>query len=240
MKQETIPHLQVPSDKQDKFVKPIDLRIYLEMRKYEDWETNTTFVSESKLAKDLSVSRNTIKTAIENLIADEYISKKQINARRVQYTFNPYKKFECFTQDFLNFDKIPIKDQSILIALQKLMIFDDGITGKISYSNPEIANKLNISEATLYRSEQSLRKANILTTVNNQLRNKETGCATQTKIFNLKEYCQHMIYAIMQNRARIEENTKEIQYLKDKVEAQGKLIQKLLAERKIENPEFIL
>ena len=49
-----------------------------------------------------------------------------------------------------------------------------------------------------------------------------------------------MIYAIMQNRARIEENTKEIQYLKDKVEAQGKLIQKLLAERKVENPEFIL
>ena len=98
MEQETIPHLQVPSDKQDKFVKPIDLRIYLEMRKYEDWETNTTFVSESKLAKDLGVSRNTIKTAIENLIADEYISKKQINARRVQYTFNPYKKFECFAR----------------------------------------------------------------------------------------------------------------------------------------------
>ena len=103
-----------------------------------------------------------------------------------------------------------------------------------------IANKLNISERSLYYAEQSLRKANILTTVNNQLRNKETGCATQTKIFNLKEYCQHMIYAIMQNRARIEENTKEIQYLKDKVEAQGKLIQKLLAERKVENPEFIL
>lgn len=213
---ENLKHTQLPSDRPDLFVKPKDLLVYCMLRQYEDWNTNDTFVSVATIAKDLNISIPTVQASLKNLEQDGYITIGKLGKKNL-YHFNPYKKFEGFSQEFLQNNNLTLEEKAYLTALQKIMRTDDGHTGKISYSNKDIAKMLNISERTVYTLEKSLVSKKFLTIVNNKMRDLETGCITKTKIFNLKDYGQEIVFILKAHHEQIKQNTKDIHKLEETI-----------------------
>lgn len=89
--------------------------------------------------------------------------------------------------------------------------------GKISYSNEVLADKINCSTRSIYRYDRSLQEKNYLTIVDNKMRDLETGCLTKTKIFNLNDYSQQIVFILRAHHDQIIENTNAIAALKEEV-----------------------
>ena len=94
---------------------------------------------------------------------------------------------------------------------------------------------------------KSLVNKNYLTILKNESKDLETGCLTDTKIFKLSEFGQAIIWTLKNHEDRINENTENIEDLKDKyndmkdkVESQQKLIEALLRAQNIEPDKFIV
>ena len=119
--------------------------------------------------------------------------------------------------------------------------------GKVSYTNKELAEKINMTESTISRTNNSLIRKNYLTIVKNEARDIESGCKTDTKIFNLNKLGQAIIWVLQNHEERIEQNTEDIlklkidnQDMKRQLEEQKKLIDKLLKEREKEHTKYTI
>ena len=109
-------------------------------------------------------------------------------------------------------------------------------------------------ESTIRKCDKELENKNYLTILKNEIRDLETGCFTNTKIFKLGELGQAIIWTLKNHEDRINENTENIEDLKnnyidikdkyndmkDKVESQQKLIEALLRAQNIEPDKFIV
>jgi Mn-dependent DtxR family transcriptional regulator len=222
------------------FINPRDILVYLVLKTHENWESHQTFISISTIARETNLTPPTVSKSLRNLERDQYIKIDKVG-RKHYYTFNPYKNFEGFSKEFLNNPNLTIGEKGYLAAIQKYMRTDDGVTGKISLTNKALAEKVNLSERSIYRYDQSLQNKNYLTIVDNKMKDLETGCSTKTKVFNLNDYGQEIVFILKAHHDKINEHEDRLAKLEkefdDKLiklekesEEKNKLIQALLAE----------
>lgn len=132
--------------------------------------------------------------------------------------FNPYKQFEPFSYEFLDRKDLSFLEKSYLVASQQFMFKD----GEDAYSNRELADKINMSIASISRCNKSLEAKEFLTTVQNESRDSVTGVLTDTKIFHLNKFGQAVVGILMNHENRITENSEEIKTLKDQMQQTNK------------------
>lgn len=207
---ENLKHIQVPSDKTKEKITPKDLLIYCVLKEYENWETHETFVGISAIGDKLGLSSPTVSKSLKALAKEDYIEIIQRKGKSNVYRFNPYKNFEGFSPEFLDNSSLSANEKAYLIAMQQYMRTEDGEVGKISFSNKDISEKINLSENTIRKLDNSLKAKNYLTIVDNKLRDIETGCSTKTKIFDLNKYGQEIVFLLRSHHEQISQNTEDI------------------------------
>lgn len=210
-------HTQVPNEMSENDLTPKDQLIYLAIKSYQNGKDGLCNPSLQKIAERSGASIPTIRSSIKRLEDKEYIIIKK-NGRGQRYEFSPYKKFEPFSKEFLENDDISFTTKSYLVASQQYMYQDVEGFGKISFPNTELAERINMPESTIRKCNQELKSKSYLTIIENESRNIETGCKTETKLFNLNELGQAVIWALKSHEDRIVKNTEDIEVLKREME----------------------
>lgn len=76
--------------------------------------------------------------------------------------------------------------------------------GKISFSNRELSRLSGVPETTIRDSNNELKNKQYLDILNNELRDQETGCKTETKVFHLADLGQAIIWVLNNHEQRIQ------------------------------------
>lgn len=238
-------HTQVPNNMAQDGLTPRDQLVYAVLHSHNNKE-NICFPSLQVLSEESQLSIPTIRSSIKSLEDKGYI-KVEKKGRRNYYYFKKYINFEPFGPEFLKKKDITPTTKAYLIAAQQFMFKDIKGVGKISYSNRELAKQINMPESSIRSSNKELERNNYLTIVKNEVRDVESGCKTDTKIFNLSKLGQAIIWVLKDHEDRIEQNSEDIKQLKEdniamkkQMEEQQKLINKLLKEREKEPIEYTM
>lgn len=238
--QENLQHVQVPNDMGTKNLTPKDQLIYTIIKSHDN-PTKGCFPSLQVLSKESGASINTIRDSIVRLKEAGYI-KTELKGRKTYYTFDPYKKFEPFSPDFISNPNISFTTKSYLIASQQFMYKDVENLGKLSFSNRELADQINMPESTIRRCNAELVSKDYLTILKNESKDIQTGCKTDTKLYDLNKLGQAVIWAICNHEDRIQQNTEDINTLKARLDKQDeqlaeykKLVDRLLKEKELQD-----
>ena len=238
--QENLQHVQVPNDMGTKNLTPKDQLIYTIIKSHDN-PTKGCFPSLQVLSKESGASINTIRDSIARLKEAGYI-KTELKGRKTYYTFDPYKKFEPFSPDFISNPNISFTTKSYLIASQQFMYKDVENLGKLSFSNRELADQINMPESTIRRCNAELVSKDYLTILKNESKDIQTGCKTDTKLYDLNKLGQAVIWAICNHEDRIQQNTEDINTLKARLDKQDeqlaeykKLVDRLLRDKELQD-----
>lgn len=212
---------------------PSDVLIYLYLKSYDNPE-HQCYPSLKRLSEDSEASINTIRTCISNLEKCGYIKIKKIGKRNYYY-FNSTKSFEPFSKEFLNNKNITFKEKAYIAASQQYMFKDIESYGKMTFSRKELSNRLNISENSIYRYDNSLKNKGYLEELDTQIIDVETGCIKKEKLYKLKELGQAVVW-------KLSEHDKDIEKLKQDNKSKDKLISQLIerVERLEKSSHFIV
>lgn len=231
---------QLPNQMDICGLRPKDQLVYVVLRSYMNKDTMEAFPSLQTLSKRINCSIPTVNASIKRLEEKEYIAIRKEGRKNI-YTFNKLVKFEPFSKEFLDSEKISFEVKAYLTASQQYMFKDIPGYGTLSLSNRQLADNLNISEKSVRRYNQELKNNNYLTILKNKSRDIESGCKTETKVFDLNTLGQAVIWAIGNHEERISQNTEDIEWIKEELirltkenECQKKLISKLMDEQKDE------
>lgn len=216
-------HVQLPHNASD--LDPKDKLIYLSIRRFMNKNTKIAFPSLQTISEVSGASIPTIRKIITKLEELDYfkISKR---GRGQQYEFNELKSFEPFSYDFLDRTDISFTAKSYLIATQEFMYKDVEDYGKVSYSDREMEDKINMSHSTISKCNKELEQLGYLTVVKNKTIELDTGCNKNTKIYHLAKLGQQIIWALQNHEERLVNHEDRLQ----KLEESQKLINKLLEE----------
>ena len=155
-------HIELPSETENSGLTPKDKLIYLALKSYENGETHTCFPSLAKISERCGASEPTIRKSLKTLESEGYIKIEKVNKRKTKYTFSPYKKFECFSYDFLYNQDLTFTEKSYLAASQEYMLNKESGKGEIDYSSYELASKINMPPSTIRKCENSLQSKNYM------------------------------------------------------------------------------
>ena len=238
-------HVQLPNNMGlETDLTPKEQLIYLSIRRFMNNKSKIAYPSLAKISEVSGACVSTVRSSIAKLEEKDYL-KVVKKGKAQEYHFNELKAFEPFSYDFLDNSDLTFTEKSYIAATQQYMYKDIEGIGKVSYSNKELAGKINMPESTISKTNRSLERKNYLTIVKNEARDIETGCKTDTKIFNLNKLGQAIIWVLQNHEERIEQNSEDIKYLKEEniamkkqMEEQQKLINKLL--KGAELTEFIM
>lgn len=209
-------------------LKPFDKLVYAFMKKTMDAKTRQTFVSISKIAEDLNVTRKTVSASIKKLCACGAIKKLSTQIGRAnKYEFLPnFKGFEMFTYDFLNDNQtLTTNEKAIILALQEFT-YKDSETGDsfTAHSTDNLARVMNISSDSLRKTFKSLQDKGVLETTLTRKTDATTGCNSVLKRIDNHKIAQAILFIGKQ----VVENTNDITELKQ-------IIQELRLEQKKTN-----
>ena len=221
-------HVQLPNNLINiNPIAPKDLVIYLSIRRFLNGETGECYPSLSTISKKAGAAINTVRKSIDVLEKTGYlvIIKK---GRKHYYKFPKDKAFEPFSFDFLDKEDLTFSEKAYLIASQQFMFKENG-KGKISYSNKEIAKKINMSESAVCRINQSLVKKEYLTINKTTKINPTTGLKINEKFYHLNQLQQAIVFALTNHEERILENTNDIEKNTNDIEKLKKEIAELKA-----------
>lgn len=209
-------HVQLPNNLINiNPITPKDLVVYLAIKRFLNGKTGECFPSLATISKKAGAAINTVRKSIDTLERTGYLLVKKIG-KYTHYKFPKDKLFEPFSFDFLDKEDLTFSEKAYLIATQQFMFKENG-EGKISYSNKEIAEKINMSEKTISRINQSLVKKEYLTIAETHKINPTTGLQIREKFYHLNQLQQAIVFALTNHEERIQENTNEIETLKKKI-----------------------
>lgn len=187
-------HSQVPNEMGIEGLEPKDQLIYAIIKMYDN-EKKEVYPSLQKIAEIANMSINTVRKSIQALVDKHYITIKKVG-RNNWYLFNEYIKFEPFSPEFLKNDKISSLAKAYVVASQQYMFKDIEGIGKLSYSNRELSEKINMPIATISKCNKELVKSGYMEIIRNASKDLETGIFTDSKIFKLGELCQGVVWAL--------------------------------------------
>lgn len=233
-------HTQVPNEMGHANLDPKDQYIYVIIKSYQNAQTQKCFPSLQEIASKAKTSIPTIRESIKRLVDANYISIERIG-RKNYYSFSEYKKFEPISPDFISNPNLSFTTKSYLVATQQYMYKDIENLGKLSISNVNLSKEINMPESTIRKCNAELVSKDYLTILKNENRDLQTGCKTETKLFELNKLGQAIIWALCDHEDRIQQNTNDINALRnefhekfdkqaDIIDKQAKLIDKLMNE----------
>lgn len=229
-------HVQVPNDmtEQNNSLKPGDLLIYATIKRHMDKDTKTCYPSLNTIAAESGASINTVRSSIQNLINTQYIEVTQ-KGRGKLYKFLKWDKFEPFSYDFLDNKKLSFKEKAYILATQQYMFKNkETQNGIVTYNNIELSKRINTSPSTISRLDSSLREKEFLDINILTQKDQETGLPIREKVFHLSKIEQAIVFILGNHEERIQENTNEIQLLKermDKLERENKELKEELKNK---------
>ena len=156
-------------------MEPKDKLVYLSIRRYMNKNTKIAFPSLQTISNVSGASIPTIRKIISKLETLDYfeVIKK---GRGQEYKFNELKSFEPFSYEFLDRKDISFTAKSYLIATQEFMYKDVENYGKISYSDREMVDKINMPHSTISKCNKELENLGYLSIITNKNRELDTGC----------------------------------------------------------------
>jgi len=211
-------HIELPSEKENSELTPKDKLIYLALKSFENGETHDCFPSLAKISERCGASEPTIRKSLKLLESEGYIKIEDINKRKKRYTFSPYKKFECFSYDFLYNNDLTFTEKSYLAASQEFMLNKESGKGEIDYSSYELSTKINMPPSTIRKCENSLQSKNYMEIVykakDDLIRNNHKG----TKYYLFAEYNKAVCEAIITHENRLNTVEERIDNLEKRYE----------------------
>lgn len=229
-------HVQVPNDmtEQNNSLKPGDILIYATIKRHMDKNTKTCYPSLNTIAAESGASINTVRASIQNLINTQYIEVTP-KGRGKLYRFLKWDKFEPFSYDFLDNKRLSFKEKAYILATQQYMFKNkETQNGVVTYNNIELSKRINTSPSTISRLDSSLKEKEFLDINILTQKDQETGLPIREKIFHLSKIEQAIVFILGNHEERIQENTNDIQLLKermDKLEKENKELKKELENR---------
>lgn len=230
-------HVQVPNDmtEQNNSLKPGDLLIYATIKRHMDKDTKTCYPSLNVIAAESGASINTVRTSIQNLINTKYIEVTP-KGRGKLYRFLKWDKFEPFSYSFLDNKKLSFKEKAYILATQQYMFKNkETQNGIVTYNNIELSKRINTSPSTISRLDSSLREKEFLDINILTQKDQETGLPIREKVFHLSKIEQAIVFILGNHEERIQENTNEIQLLKERMDKLEKENKELKEELKNKN-----
>lgn len=230
-------HSQVPNDMAKDGISPREQLVYAVLHSYDNPE-HKVFPSLDKLAERSQLSVPTVRASLKILEDTGYI-KIEKKGRKNYYTFSKYLNFEPFSDEFLDNKDITPTTKAYLVAAQQFMYKDVEGLGKLSYSNRVMSKHINMPESSIRKCNKELEKKNYLTVIKN-------ASLGDTKIFNLNDLGQAIIWALQNHEERITQNTekvadleKRMEVLEKQLKSKDELLAKLL-KSKSQQDELIL
>ena len=204
----------------------IDAYIYLILKRYMNEETKIAFPSTTTLMSDTNLSKPAILNSVKRLEKANYIKIIRQFGKANQYQFNDYKKFECFSYDFLDMKELSAIEKAYLVIAQPHMIDKDSVTqtGKIHYDQSTFANIMGISVNTLKKIEKHLQELHILSLkATNQkelvLANTRyipsTGFNLYDRVYSFPAFCNELVFKIQEHDVKLDKHEAEIHQLKE-------------------------
>lgn len=221
-------HIRVPNDmcKQNN-LDPTDVYVYSYLKTYMNGETYEAFPSMETLAKDAGISKTTVNKAIKHLIANGDITVRKEGRKNI-YKFNPLSKnFEMFTYKFMRDVDLTTQQRIYIILTQQHMYKDEEGFGKMAYSDLELSEQIGLSATTIHRRNKELENKGIIDTGK---KDEVSGCPIQLKLFDLTKIAQDVLFIkkkLEEHDEKIEENSKTIKILSNKLEEMQKEINRL-------------
>ena len=213
-------HVQLPNN-MTLDVKPKDLLIYVTIKRHLNSNTKKAFPALTTICAESGVSINSVRKSIDKLKQTGYISVEKEGRKNI-YIFNDYKSFEPFSYEFLDHKDLSYEEKSYILASQQYMYKDIEGEGKISLTNSELSNKINITERSIVNYNNSLERKGFLIKCKSTLKDLETGCSKEIKIFNLNKLMQQVIWVLKNHEDRIS----NIEERMDKIEQENKNLKK--------------
>ena len=230
-------HSQVPNNMAKDGVSPREQLVYAVLHSYDNPE-HKVFPSLDKLAERSQLSIPTVRASLKILEDAGYI-KIEKKGRKNYYTFSKYLNFEPFSDEFLDNKDITPTTKAYLVAAQQFMYKDVEGVGKLSCSNLAMSKHINMPESSIRKCNKELEKKNYLTVIKN-------ASLGDTKIFNLNDLGQAIIWALQNHEERITQNTekvadleKRMEVLEKQLKSKDELLAKLL-KNKQQQDELIL
>lgn len=225
MEEKSKQHTQLPNKMA---LEPKDQLIYLVIRSFMNKDTFSCYPSLQKISEKSGASVPTIRASISRLEEAGYISITR-KGRGQEYHFNKLKQFEPFSPEFLD-SKLSFTTKSYIVASQQYMFKDVEGLGKISYANATLSKKINMPESTIRKCNLELEHNNYLTLIKNECRDLETGCKTDTKLFDLNKLGQAIIWTLKDHEDRLNDHEDRLIKLEEENRQKNLLIEKLLKE----------
>ena len=217
-------HVQLPNDMtKSGELSQKDLLVYVTIKRYINSKTKECYPSLDTIVKVSGVSKPTVRKSIETLKRLDYFQVR-IEGRKNVYKFNPYKNFEPFSYEFLDFDLETNLKAYIMVAQQTMYKDIEGF-GKITYSDSELADLINLDRHTIAKYNRVLEEKGFLSIIKTDKRDSVTGLKIDEKIFHLNELGQQIIWVLQKHETDITD-------LKKKTEDTSKDVTMLLKEIK--------
>lgn len=210
-------HTQLPNKMLDsKELTTKDLLIYVTIKRHINNKTKEAFPSLDTICKESGVSKPTVIKCIESLKAANYISVRKEGRKNV-YKFNPYVKFEPFSEEFLDSKEIDPNTKAYIIGIQEHLFKDLVGEGKTTYSDKEIADKLNLDSRTVVKYNNILQEKGFLTKIETNKLDKVSGIKIEQKFFHLSKLGQQIIWTLQNHEERLDEHSKDLEIAFNKI-----------------------
>lgn len=167
--------------------------VYISLRYFYRGNSDV-YPSLQRIADLAELSIKTVDKCIKKLIDKEYITREK-KGKKYFYTFlETDEQFEKFSDAFLLNKKLSAREKAYIISITRFMFKNsEEETGDISYTNKEIAEKINVSERMVMELNKSLVEKEIL-----------QDSKAITKKFNLRPIDQMIILELTSQKEDIE------------------------------------
>lgn len=224
----SVQHVQVPDPTDFKDLKPTDRLVYANMRRFMNKDTYTCYPSMQTISKKCDLTVQTIQNSIRRLVKFGYIEilpEKHNNKNNI-YRFKKIEDdYERFTNEFLDNKDINANEKAYLIGLQS-QCYKNGEYALTSYSNGELANKLNMSRHTVAKMNMSLKAKDIMVELQTAKFDQE-GFNKIVKAIDLAKIGQKVLFEIAVNH---EDRLAQLEKLVEILVKENKELKKQLHE----------
>ena len=233
--EESKQHVQLPNNMTaTKELTPKDLLVYVSIKRFMNKDSLECFPSLDTIVKLSGVSKPTVRKTIDKLQTLNYLSVRKEGRSNV-YRFSPYKNFEPFSYSFLDKEDLTPEEKSLIIVEQQYMFKDQEGYGKITYTDLELSDKINMSYNSIVKHHKSLEKKGYLSSIKTRAKDSETGILVKEKLFHLDELGQAIVFTLQNHEERLGKTETRVEVLEKQIKIILEENQEL--KRRLDNPE---
>lgn len=216
-----------------KEISPKSLVIYCAIKRHMNKDTLEAFPQIKTIAKESGCGEDAVRKAIKELVDNKFIEQRFRKGQSTIYKFSTTKSFEPFSYDFLDDDKIKIREKAYLMMSQKNMFNKESGIGSISYTTKEMSKITRMSVPTVLSCENKLIQAGYLTKPNSKVIDNELGLHKDLRMYLLQLYniTAVTLRQTQKNTEDIQKIQKENEILKKQIEI---LTRKVFKEKETE------